>query len=574
MFRGLIVFMFVLLGSATAQAQQPSWIQVEAQPTLTAAQDAARRYAARLGDVNGFYLGGNWYGIALGPYSEAEADARLRQFRATGLVPNDAFVTDGRRFGQQFWPVGATGVTIAPLDPAPVETPADPVAEPQAEPETTLPDETLNQARASENQLSREEKQDLQVALRWAGFYNAAIDGAFGRGTRNSMALWQESRGYEVTGVLTTAQRAALLAEYNAILDGVDLTLLADSRAGIEMLIPAGLVEFEAYDAPFARFAEKDGSGVQVLLISQPGDRARLGGMFEILQTLEIVPFEGERNLRGDSFVITGENDQRQVYITASTQNGAIKGFALIWPAGDEDRFNRVLAEMGDSFIRLSGVLDPAVMASEQSVDLMAGLAIRRPQVERTGFFVDTNGTVVTAADTVGTCERVTINEAYDATVIWSDDQIAVLRPLADIAPLDRVVLQSGEPRIGSEISVAGFSYGGVLARPTLSFGTYEDVTGLNGEDVSRLTLKANDGDIGGPVFDAGGAVVGVLLPATSPAGQALPPEVAVAARGGRLATALAQTGINAATTAQSVSMAPATLTTLAADVTVLVSCW
>ena len=574
MFRGLIVFLFVLLGSATAQAQQPSWIQVEAQPTLTAAQDAARRYAAQLGDVNGYYLGGNWYGIALGPYSEAEADARLRQLRATGLVPNDAFVTDGRRFGQQFWPVGATGITIAPLAPAPVETPVEPVAEPQAQVETTLPDETLNQARASENQLSREEKQDLQVALRWAGFYNAAIDGAFGRGTRNSMALWQENRGYEVTGVLTTAQRAALLAEYNAILDGVDLTLLADSRTGIEMLIPAGLVDFESYDAPFAQFVEKDGSGVQVLLISQPGDRARLGGMYEILQTLEIVPFEGERNLRGDSFVITGENDQRQVYITASTQNGAIKGFALIWPAGDEERFNRVLAEMGDSFIRLSGVLDPAVMASEQSVDLMAGLAIRRPQVERTGFFVDTDGTVVTAAQTVGSCERVTLNEAYDATVIWSDDQIAVLRPLADIAPLDRVVLQSGEPRIGSAISVAGFSYGGVLARPTLSFGTYEDVTGLSGEDVSRLTLKANDGDIGGPVFDAGGAVIGVLLPATSPAGQALPSEVAVAANGARLATALAQTGVASAKTAQSVSMAPATLTTLAADVTVLVSCW
>jgi len=42
-------------------------------------------------------------------------------------------------------------------------------------------------------------------------FYNAAIDGSFGRGTRNSMAAWQEANGYEINGILTTAQRAELL---------------------------------------------------------------------------------------------------------------------------------------------------------------------------------------------------------------------------------------------------------------------------------------------------------------------------------------------------------------------------
>ena len=575
MFRGLFVFVFLVLGSIQAHAQQLSWIQVEAQPTLNAAQDAARGYAARLDDVNGFYLGGNWYGIALGPYAEDDAEALLRRLRATGQIPRDSFLTDGRRFGQQFWPVGSGAAQPAPVVIEPVETPTPTEAPaPIAEVETTLPDETVNEARASEGLLTREEKQDLQIALRWAGFYNAAIDGAFGRGTRNSMSLWQESRGYEVTGVLTTAQRAALIAEYNAILEGVDLTLQSDSTVGIEMLIPAGLVEFDAYDAPFARYIAKDGSGVQVLLISQPGDRARLGGMYEILQTLEIVPFEGERSLRGDSFIITGQNDQRQTFITASTQNGEIKGFALVWPAGDAERFDRVLSEMGDSFARIGGVLNPAVVASEQSVDLLAGLEIRRPKVERTGFFVDAAGTVVTAADTIGSCERVTLNEAYDATVTYSDDQIAILSPRDGLTPLDHVVLQANEPRLNSPVSIAGFSFGGVLARPTLTFGELADVQGLAGENVNRLTLAANDGDIGGPVFDAGGAVIGVLLPAVAKSGQVLPSDVAVAAKLDRITTALAETGANTTVTDQFASMPAATLTTLAADVTVLVSCW
>jgi S1-C subfamily serine protease len=166
------------------------------------------------------------------------------------------------------------------------------------------------------------------------------------------------------------------------------------------------------------------------------------------------------------------------------------------------------------------------------------------------------------------------LNEAYDATVTYSDDQIAILSPRDGLTPLDHVVLQANEPRLNSPVSIAGFSFGGVLARPTLTFGELADVQGLAGENVNRLTLAANDGDIGGPVFDAGGAVIGVLLPAVAKSGQVLPSDVAVAAKLDRITTALAQTGANTTVTDQFASMPAATLTTLAADVTVLVSCW
>ena len=50
----------------------------------------------------------------------------------------------------------------------------------------------------------------MQTALQWFGFYTSTIDGAFGRGTRASMAAWQEAQGLDPTGILTTAQRATL----------------------------------------------------------------------------------------------------------------------------------------------------------------------------------------------------------------------------------------------------------------------------------------------------------------------------------------------------------------------------
>ena len=49
------------------------------------------------------------------------------------------------------------------------------------------------------------------------------------------MSVWQERNGFEVTGILTTAQRAALLRDYNAVLNGLGLAVVRDDTAGIEI---------------------------------------------------------------------------------------------------------------------------------------------------------------------------------------------------------------------------------------------------------------------------------------------------------------------------------------------------
>ena len=56
------------------------------------------------------------------------------------------------------------------------------------------------------------------------------------------MAAWQEANNYEVTGILTTLQRAALLDQYNSILDGLGLEVVHDETAGIEIEMPTAEV--------------------------------------------------------------------------------------------------------------------------------------------------------------------------------------------------------------------------------------------------------------------------------------------------------------------------------------------
>jgi len=272
----------LIAGSAftgTAAAQQSVWVQIEAQRTLTSAQGAARDYAAAgVSDVSGFALPGGWYGIALGPYAPADADTVLRTLRRSGLIPSDSYIVDGNRFRTQFWPVGGAGTVTQPVQPttpaAQVEATPEPVPQPEPDP-IQIPDETVREAQISEQALSREEKRLLQTALQWAGFYESAIDGLYGRGTRRSMAAWQEANNHEPTGVLTTGQRAELLGAYNAILDGMGLQRVRDDASGIELVIPTGVVEFAEYEPPFARFDASGAIEAQVLLISQPGDQTK-----------------------------------------------------------------------------------------------------------------------------------------------------------------------------------------------------------------------------------------------------------------------------------------------------------
>jgi len=602
MIRGFkaLIMAAALAGFAGVAAAQDRgvWVQVEAQPTLGQAQTRVRAYAGRFEDVNGYYLGGGWYGIALGPYAPGDAAALLARLRSSGAIPADSFIADGRQFQSQFWPIGV-GAQTAPqdlpqTDPAPEvvvpeiaqleitqpeiadeQAPAEPVVVAQP----VVPDETAREAQASEALLSRPERELLQTALQWAGYYNAAIDGAFGRGTRAAMAAWQGDNGFEPTGILTTRQRAVLLGAYNAVLDGLDLQLVRDDATGIEMQIPTGVVTFSGYEPPFARFDPSGELDATVLLISQEGDQSRLFGLYEIMQTLEIVPPEGPRSRSTNSFELEGIDGRIHSTTYAALADGQIKGFTLIWPAGDEERRTRLLGLMRASFTPVAGVLDPALRppGEDQAVDLISGLAVRKPILSRSGFYIDARGTALTTTEVVDGCGSITLDSDHAAQVVLRDDAlgIAVLRPQTPLAPIGVAVFQTGVPRLQAEVAVSGYPYGGVLAMPALTFGRLADIRGLNGEDeVKRLTLTAQPGDVGGPVFDNSGAVLGMLLPRRITQGQVLPPEVGFAVDAGAILGALDAGGIEAQTTDTISFMPPETLTRRAADMTVLVSCW
>jgi len=331
-------------------------------------------------------------------------------------------------------------------------------------------------------------------------------------------------------------------------------------------------------------YSEKDGSGVSVMLISQPGDQATLYGLYDILQTLEVVPMEGERSRDDHAFSVIGRSATIESYSYAELSQGLVKGYMLVWnPARDADRMAQVLAAMQSSFKPVGArALDPGLVAMPDAArqGLLSGLEVRRPARSRSGFFVDAGGLVLTTIEATQGCARITLDHDTEADVALRDPTlgIALLKPRQVLAPAAVATWHTGAARRGAEVAVSGYSYEDTLPAPSLTFGTYEDGKGLNGEvGLARLALAALPGDAGGPVFDSAGNVLAMLLPAAPIGARQLPAGVSFAASAAVLAGKLAEAGIapaDPATAPRTGAMAPEDLTALAARMTVLVSCW
>lgn len=592
----ICVFVLAFAGPAWAQ---DTYIQLEAYSKPETAQARIPQLVTRLPDIVAHEIPAGWVAISMGPYSPDNARALLRQFRLAGQVNQDAYLTEGKDYRARIYPpIADATATQAPSDGPEAETqtqatqiqiqapttpqssaaaaqPLEAPTQPDPEPQAIAPDETRAQALQSERGLTRQDKRDLQTAMAWAGAYQGAIDGLYGPGTRRAMQAWQEQNEFDPTGVLTTLQRAKLLQDYNAVLDGLDLALVRDEETGVEVKMPRAVLPNRTVGYPFVSYTGSD--NIEVHVISRPGDKVSFEALYSVLQTLEMLPPEGERRLQRSRFVISGQDSRKTSFAQAQLKDGMIRGFVLVWPNDDEARRTRVLAEMQSSF----GTFGRTVLSEDNLRDTGAPLstvALRTPRHVQSGFFVSTDGAILTALDDLDQCGRISqMTEDQSVGLVAQDKarNIALLRPMNATAPMAMARLADKVPAVQSEIAIAGFSYEGVLGAPTLTFGTIAQSVGLNGETTRyRLAAMANPSDAGGAVLDAAGAVIGMLLP-NDVAGKRLPLDVAFSVPVTELRAALHDWGV----TAQSVDAGAPHLTAhdtslLARNIVTLIQCW
>ena len=579
----LVALILTYAQGALAQSAAPQqvWIQLETRLHLEDSMDSIETYARDLSNVNGFEIDGGWFGVAIGPYDPEQADADLQKLRAEGVIPRTSFTTSGATYGARFYPPasaaqqGTANPTVQNTAPETVPPPA-PAEETAPEPLISAA-EQLAQAKASEQAMTEAEKKYLQRALAWAGFYDSAIDGLYGRGTRAAMKGWQSVNGYDATGVLTTAQRAEIIANYRFLLAGLGFEEVVDAQAGIALRLPSALLAPASYDPPFATYAAKDTGLAQVILISQRGDRARLAALYEVMQTLSILPETGPRKLAKSSFTIEAYDDLIHSTGFATLRDGNIKGLIFAWPRGDSARRARVEEEIFTSFTRLSGTLGeaPILSAGLTPQESLGGLTIRQPSFSQSGVFISREGHVLTAAQDFSECGKLQLQDGLPLSIAAQNAELAVLVPAQDAAAPSIGQFETRSPYAPQYVALGGYSYGGKLGAPSITMGQLQALTDLTGRaGVSRLEIDSLPGDIGGPIYDHYGSVVGILLPPPPQGSRQLPANVQFMANWPLISETLIAANAAASTETETVKLEPVDLANLAQETVALISCW
>jgi peptidoglycan hydrolase-like protein with peptidoglycan-binding domain len=515
----------------------------------------------------------------------------LQKFRAEGIIPRTSFTTSGSSYGERFYPRPRTAQVATQTDarpnPAPqTEAPAadqEPSAVPDGLAEVTLPEQPISlakqlaQAKATERAMTEDEKKYLQRALAWAGFYESAIDGLYGPGTRAAMTRWQSANGYQETGVLTADQRAEAIADFQFLLAGLGFKEMVDAQAGIALRLPSALLAPVSYNSPFATYAAKGTGLAQVILISQRGDRARLAALYEVMQTLSILPETGPRNLAKSSFTIEAYDDRLHTTGFATLQGGDIKGVIFVWPRGDAARRARVEEEIFTSFTSVAGALGeaPILDTDLKPKDSLGGLTIRQPSFTQSGVFISSAGHILTAAQDFSECTSLLLQDGLPLSIAAQNAELAVLVPTQGAAPPSVGRFETERPDAPQYVALGGYSYGGKLGAPSITMGQLQALTNLKGRaGIARLEIDSLPGDIGGPIYDQYGSVIGVLLPPTPQGSRQLPANVQFMANWPLISETLIAAEAATSTDTKTVKLEPVDLANLAENTVGLIACW
>jgi S1-C subfamily serine protease len=154
------------------------------------------------------------------------------------------------------------------------------------------------------------------------------------------------------------------------------------------------------------------------------------------------------------------------------------------------------------------------------------------------GFFVSKMGHVITNAHVVQNCKNITIgdnaNKQVPAEVINTDrnNDLALLKlsslemasaesksliqklNIAVVPLASKGLLRSEDVRLGEKVLVAGFPFGDVFSDTIKVTSGIVSATRGSGDDSGQFQLDAavQPGNSGGPIYDSGGNIVGVVI--------------------------------------------------------------
>jgi len=260
--------------------------------------------------------------------------------------------------------------------------------------------------------IPRDEQFAIQSALLWAGDYT-------GSGTNGDDAMltavknFQARKKYKVTGTLSEAERAELVAAAKAHDDRVGWRVVIDPATGIRIGLPTKMVPHAKPDGSGTRWSSTHGD-VQV-------------ATFRIKDANFAKLFEDEKKklsrsveysvLRGDTFFVSGLQGLKKFSVRAQMRDGEIRGFTMLFDQMMETIVSPVMVAMASAFAPFPARSAPIA-------------ALARQVEYGTGLIVSADGSIVTDRRNTQGCQVIVAAGIGNAEQVAEDKDngIALLR--------------------------------------------------------------------------------------------------------------------------------------------------
>jgi hypothetical protein len=200
------------------------------------------------------------------------------------------------------------------------------------------------------------DRKAAQDALGWLGLYNGAVDGAFGKRTRDSILAYQASVAAPADGVVSPAQLAALKAAAQKVRAAVGFELVDERTSGERIGAPLKILDKIAIIGDAATL-EKAGGSVTLAFLYKTGAKADLAALYAELIADEKGRKITYKAMKADEFiVVAGELAGRKFYTRyakapANWPAGAeLRGFTFAYPSDQAADLDKVALAVANAF--------------------------------------------------------------------------------------------------------------------------------------------------------------------------------------------------------------------------------
>ena len=444
--------------------------------------------------------------------------------------------------------------------------------------------------------LTRSEKRFLQTALAFEGHYNGLLDGAWGKLSREALSKYSRSK----FGTDSANWHMAMLAHsfFNFIeRDGWEYFYI--EPAGVSILWPFGSVISDGPSDGFVNYRHGNSSlGISVAV----QDRQSAQNSHDYVQSRHELAGTAY-SLRKDNLAISSSKtlDGATLYGRSDFVNRAWSTVLLSVQMQDEALLTTMAAsirvgkapslqisqngKLEQAIFKTAELLDQAEKDQQDSTQPTSLPKIREPKTDPqvassgSGFFVTTDGVVMTNAHVVDGCDTLFVDKR-PATILASSGEFDLaLLTVEGPKPKEVAVFSASSANLNADVTAVGFPYSGLLGGLNVTRGSVSALKVLTGDlTTMQITAPIQQGNSGGPVLASDGEVVGVVVSKLNATKVAevmgdVPQNVNFAIRGEIARLFMAQNGIEPLLSLDNDKMEPEALAKKAANFTTFIQC-